>query len=127
MINGKKWNIKFVLWVVLGVMGGGCILVLLRLQCFHIYNIINSDMSSEMVLAKQLADQGKWILSDNWFYSTELRVVNTQLISAFLFRFTDNWQLVRVVSTIILYMICGVSVAFLGKSLKLKNRIIVLC
>ena len=92
MNSNNKGNIILMLLIIGG--GGYIAAQLLRLQCFHIYNIINSDMSSEMVLAKQLAEEGKWMLSDNWYYSTELRVVNTQLISAFIFRFTDNWQLV---------------------------------
>ncbi|MCD7992100.1 MAG: hypothetical protein LUK37_10130 [Clostridia bacterium] len=125
MNSNNKGNIILMLLIIGG--GGYIAAQLLRLQCFHIYNIINSDMSSEMVLAKQLAEEGKWMLSDNWYYSTELRVVNTQLISAFIFRFTDNWQLVRALTAIILYLICGGAVAFLGKSLKWRGWTIFLC
>lgn len=125
-MNGKKrWN------NITCVIGAGSIIciavMLLNLLCFHIYNTINSDMSSELVLANQLAHGDGGVLSDNWYYSTELRVVNTQLISAFLFRFTENWQLVRVLTAVILYLICGSAIAFLGKSLKWKKGIIFLC
>ena len=48
---------------------------------------INSDASSEMVLARQLV-QERAILSKSWFYSTELRVLNTQLVYAFFFQFS---------------------------------------
>ena len=125
-MNNKNKGNRILMLLIIG--GGGYIAAqLLRLQCFYIYNIINSDMSSEMVLARQLAEQGKWLLSENWYYSTELRVVNTQLISAFIFRFTDNWQLVRALTAIILYLVCGGAVAFLGKSLNWKCWVIFLC
>ena len=78
-MNNKNKGNRILMLLIIG--GGGYIAAqLLRLQCFHIYNIINSDMSSEMVLARQLAEQGKWLLSENWYYCTELRVVNTCLL-----------------------------------------------
>lgn len=53
MNNKRGWNkITFLI----GMGSIICIAVmLLNLLCFHIYNIINSDMSSELVLANQLA------------------------------------------------------------------------
>ena len=39
-------------------------------------NFIDSDMSSELVLAKLLSEQGG-ILAENWFYSTEIKVLNS--------------------------------------------------
>ena len=59
---------------------------------------IDSDMASEMILSRLLAQEGG-ILSRNWYYSTELRVLNTQLITSLLFRFCDSWHVVRVVSS----------------------------
>lgn len=56
MDGKKRWNnITFV------IEAGSiiCIAVmLLNLLCFHMYNIIDSDMSSELVLANQLAHGG---------------------------------------------------------------------
>lgn len=125
MDGKKRWNnITFLIWAGINIY---IIVMLLNLLCFHIYNTINSDMSSELVLANQLARERGWVLSDNWYYSTELRVVNTQLISAFLFRFTENWQLVRVLTAAILYLICGGAIAFLGQSLGWKKKNIILC
>ena len=71
-------------------------------------NNIDADNSSEMVLAKLLAEE-KTFLSTNWFYSTELRVLNTQLVLSMLFRFCDNWQLVRTLGSGILMavMVCS--------------------
>ena len=55
-MNNKNKGNRILMLLIIG--GGGYIAAqLLRLQCFYIYNIINSDMSSEMVLARQLAEQ----------------------------------------------------------------------
>ena len=53
---------------------------------------LDSDMASEMVLAKQLNTEGV-LLSKNWYYSTELRIFgNAQLLRIFLLLFPNNWR-----------------------------------
>ena len=47
-------------------------------------NNVDADNSSEMVLSRLLADEGTFF-SRNWFYSTELRVLNTQIVLSLLF------------------------------------------
>ena len=74
--------------------------------------LLDSDMSSEMILGKILCEEGR-IMTDSWYYSTELRVVNTQLIYALFFNFTDNWHTVRMVSTFVLHLILSCSTFFL--------------
>ena len=44
--------------------------------------LIDSDDSSELILGHLLASEN-CLLSKNWYYSTELRVVNTQIFYAF--------------------------------------------
>lgn len=87
------------------------ILVLLSIWWLNGKNVINSDDASEMILAKILSE-GNGILTRGWVYSTELRVVNTQLIRSFLFRFTDNWTLVHVLGNLGLYLWLLLSYAF---------------
>ena len=58
-------------------------------------NIISSDESSEMILGSLLASENS-IISKNWHYSTELRVLNANIFYSFFFHFTDSWHLVRV-------------------------------
>ncbi len=65
---------------------------------------LNSDESSEMVLGKMLADEGK-LITENWYYSTELRVLNTNLFYSFFFRLTDSWHRVRMLSYISMYLL----------------------
>lgn len=71
-------------------------------------NFLDSDASSELVLAKQLAETGR-ILSRDWIYSTELRVFNTQLIYAPMFLLFNDWHLVRFFSAVTMqaiYILC---------------------
>jgi len=96
----------------------------MALPLLHIFlsrgSYIDSDMSSELLLAKLLAEEGG-ILSKNWLYSTELRVLNTQLVFAAFFRLSDNWFLVRVLSTLLLWGILLGSYGFMLRSMGLER------
>ena len=50
----------------------------------NIERFLNSDDASELMLAKMLAEENR-LITPNWFYSTELRVFNTQIVYAFFF------------------------------------------
>lgn len=78
----------------------------------HATQHLDADMSSEMVLSHLLSKEGG-ILSENWYYSTELRVVNTQLVLSFFFRIFDNWHLVRMFSSATLMLILLASFYYL--------------
>ena len=56
--------------------------------------LIDSDTSSELILGEKLSREGG-IMSDSWVYSTELQVVDAQIIYAMLFKLTGDWSLVR--------------------------------
>ncbi|KAI4447365.1 hypothetical protein C823_001884 [Eubacterium plexicaudatum ASF492] len=68
------------------------------------YCLLNSDLSSELLLGNILSkEQG--FLSNKWIYSTELRVLNTQIIYKLVFAFSNNWRTVRCVSNILMILI----------------------
>ena len=67
-------------------------------------NTLSSDESSEVLLGSILAEENS-ILSRNWHYSTELRVLSPNIIYSFFFHFTDSWHLVRVLSSACMYII----------------------
>lgn len=67
----------------------------------YYFNFITSDDASELVLSKMLAAEGG-VLSANWHYSTELEILNTQLVYSFLFRFISNFKVVRILGQVIL-------------------------
>jgi len=63
---------------------------------------INADISSEMVLADLLNREGA-LLSPNWYYSTELRVISPVPVYQLALRiFPHNWHMARTLSLAIL-------------------------
>ena len=86
---------------------------------------LDSDDSAEMILAELLSREGG-LLSKNWYYSTELRVFNTQLVMAPLFCLFSDWHVVRTVGTGVLLVIFLFSYLFLCRSLNLGKKLIYL-
>ena len=86
---------------------------------------LDSDDSAEMILAELLSREGG-ILSKNWYYSTELRVFNTQLVMAPLFCLFSDWHVVRTVGTGILLVILLSSYLFFCRSVSLGKSLIYL-
>lgn len=82
--------------------------------------LLDSDMSSELVLSNMLYNEGS-LLSANWYYSTELRVLNTQLVFAPLFGLFQSWHTVHVVGAAILYLFMLASAYYLCAQLKIKR------
>ena len=101
-LAGKQKHIEYALLA-------GVFLIL----CFFLYRYtvytLDSDASSELVLAKHLADEGGGILSKNWYYSTEVNFLNDQLAFELMFFFTDNWRVARMGGTLILLAILLIS------------------
>ena len=79
---------------------------------------LDGDASSELVLSHHLYETGQ-IISRDWYYSTELRVLNTQLVFAPLFGLTDDWRLVRVIGTVILQVLLVLSYGYFCKAARL--------
>jgi len=86
------------------------------------FYIFDSDSSSELILSKMLAEEGG-ILSKNWYYSSELRVLNTQIVYSALFRITDDWQTVRWVGQTILNAILVLTYLFCAKQTGIRPYI----
>ena len=86
----------------------------------HIADLLDADMSSELILARQLKQSGG-ILSANWFYSTEIRVLNTQLVYGFFFRLFSDWQAVRLASNVTLCLLLLGSYYFLCRRLRITR------
>ena len=66
----------------------------------YVDNHMISDMSSELMLGNMMHKTGELILSRRWFYSTELRILNIQIIVAGLFGIMSSWHRVRVFASI---------------------------
>lgn len=78
---------------------------------------LDADMSSELALAQHLAETGR-LISQDWLYSTEVRVLNTQLVFTPLMAiFGADWQLVRVLGCLILLALMAASCVFCARML----------
>ncbi len=96
------------------------------LVCYFCYldshgeELINSDSAGELMLGKLLAQEGG-IISQNWYYSADIRVLNTNLIFAPLFCLSSDYHTVRVWGYTILLALLVAGGAFLGKSMGLNK------
>lgn len=78
---------------------------------------LDSDMASELALASHLAKEGA-LISSTWAYSTEVRVLSTQLVfTPLMALFPHNWRLVRTLGCLILQAALAASAYFCGRSL----------
>lgn len=89
---------------------------------FITQNCLDADAASELILSDHLAATGR-ILSSDWFYSTELRVVNTQLVYTPLFLIFNQWHTVRWVGALILQAILILSYFGFCRLLKLDRSL----
>ncbi len=99
----EKW-IKVLPWICL--IGLFCFLSVY--MWVHGDALTDSDISSEMVLAKILNEE-HGMISKNWYYSTELRVLNIQILYSFFFHFFQDWTMVRTAACITSYLLMLVS------------------
>ena len=82
---------------------GGAFLLLLVFLWFRMDHLLNSDISTQLLLSKFLRDEHA-LLSKNWFYATELHVLGYNLVFEPLFFLSSNWKLVRFVGQTELYL-----------------------
>lgn len=97
--------------------------VILGISIYVHHNFIleaDDDSGAEMILANEIGN-GHGILSEDWIYSTEIRVLNTQIVYGFLFHLFDDWQYVRTIGNAIMYILLVLSVGYLCRQLKIKK------
>lgn len=79
------------------------IVTIVILNLFFSQHIIDSDMSSELILARVLKREHAW-LSLDWFYSTEIRIISFAQIASLFFHFTTDYSLVRTLTNLVFYV-----------------------
>lgn len=84
-------------------------------------NLMHSDMAAEVLLSKLLSEEGR-LISKNWFYSTEIRIVYTQLLMTPLFCFIRDFKTVKLISIIIYDLALAVVFFFTGRKFGLKKE-----
>ena len=88
-------------------------------------NLLDNDTSSEMILSKCLYDE-KSIVCPDWYYGTEVRIINQQLVFAPLFGLFSDWTMVRIVGVLIIQLILLTAFVFMLKSVPLETDSILL-
>ena len=83
-------------------------------------NLMHSDMAAEVMLSKLLSEEGS-LISKNWFYSTEIRIVYTQLVMTPLFHFISDFGVVKLISVIFYDVLLVVVFYFTGKHFGIKK------
>lgn len=83
-------------------------------------NLMHSDMAAEVILSKLLAKEGG-LLSSDWYYSTEIRIVYTHLVMTPLFWFLSDYSTVKLISVIIFNLLLAVVFYFTAKEFRLKG------
>jgi len=89
---------------------------------------LDSDQSSEMVLAKLLSEENV-LLSNKWIYSNELRLIYQTVFTMPLFKFLgsfNNWALIRSFGIALNNLSLFFSYYFLMKQLKISTKWILL-
>ena len=90
------------------LMAAFVILCYVILMSHNGYRYLNSDDSSELLLSRILASQHA-LLTPDYYYSTQLNVLNTQLVFAPLFLIFDSWSMVRIVGGVIILILYAAS------------------
>jgi hypothetical protein len=116
----KKNTLKKTSHITALLLLAAAVLFLIIFMHIHIDRILNADDSSELVLAKLLSEN-KEILSGDWYYSTELRVLNTQLIYTPFFWIFKSWHMVRVCSLAVMYCILIAGARYLSSKSSIKR------
>ena len=105
----------------------GAFLLLIVVNICWGNNWIDSDMAAEMIFAKLLSEEGKLIATSDWYYSTEFRVLYTQLIMGPLHRIFSSWKVIRVITNVVFYVFMYASFCFVCKPLGIKRQNVRLC
>ncbi len=82
---------------------------------------LDSDMASELILEQSLSERNQMFHS-GWYYSTELRILNTLLVRAPLFKIFSDWTTVRTVGNALLFCFMLCSYLVLLKYLKVDLK-----
>lgn len=113
-------------WLSTGVLAGAFLILVIVNICWGDH-WIDSDMAAEMIFSKLLSEEGKLIASADWYYSTEFRVLYTQLVMGPLHRIFSDWHVIRVMTNVVFYVLMLAGFWFVCKPLAIKWRTVCLC
>lgn len=105
---------------------GATLLLLLGLNIISQDHWLDSDMAAEMIFSRILSEEHHIFSTTNWYYSTEFRVLYTQLIMGPLFRICSNWHVIRTITNLVFYGLMLASYYYFMKPLKVSRGLTVL-
>lgn len=112
-VVGKIWKVFPWVWTFLGMIYD------IWYQIVPGKWILDSDLAAEMVLADHL-NRTHSILSKEWFYSSEIRVFESQWFYRIGLLFSpDNWHVARVIAAVILYVAFIAVILFFARGIGL--------
>ena len=79
---------------------------------------LDADMSSELVLAKLLNDEGR-LLTDSWYYSTELRILSPVPLYQLGLMLFDSWHAARMFAVTVVLLAFVASVLYMTRAMGL--------
>ncbi|MBQ8198863.1 MAG: hypothetical protein IJZ76_05510 [Lachnospiraceae bacterium] len=121
--KNTKLNMKNTDWIAVAFLGL-CIVTVLALSLFCILcpdNLMHSDTTAEVILSKLLAEEGS-LISKEWFYSTEIRIVYSHLIMIPLFHIFSDYSVVKLLSVFIFYILLIFAYYMLAKRFSLDKK-----
>lgn len=113
---------KYGAYIILGL----SVLLLVCLNIFCHDHWLDSDMAAEMMFSKLLAEEGRFFATLDWYYSTEFRLLYTHWIMGPLFRFVQDWHVIRTVTNLLSYGLVLCSYYFFMRPFKVKQELVVL-
>jgi hypothetical protein len=108
-------------WLVLGA----AFLLLAALNILFGTHWLDSDMAAEMIFSKLLLDEREFLATGQWYYSTEFRVLYTQLLMEPLFLLSGSWRVVRVLTNLLTYVLLLGSFFYLMKPFRIEPKTVV--
>ncbi|MEA4914234.1 MAG: hypothetical protein VB061_06660 [Christensenella sp.] len=81
------------------------------------YQTVQSDMAGDLLQAELAASQGHLLFANNWYVSTELRVIGINIIPTILFYFGLSYQMIWALT-------CGISAIFISGGVYLAMRML---
>lgn len=97
------------------------LVLLLFLNLFFQSHWLDSDMAAEMIFSRLLAREGHLFATPDWYYSTEFRVLYTQLIMGPLFLICGDWHLIRLITNMLFYGLMLGSYFYMMKPLNIHR------
>ena len=97
-----------------------CFAVLCVFLWRNVTDLLDSDMASDMIYADLLRQEGS-LLSSNWYYSSEIRILSNHLFFTPLFYLTQDWHLVRFLGTALSYVLLLLSLWTVTRQVGLRR------